>query len=50
VKFIGNLPAQGKPAGGTLRHRGWRADTVELPAVSGKQNLTILGPAELEVD
>jgi len=50
VKFIGNLPAQGKPAGGTLRHRGWRADTVDLPAVTGKQNLSILGPAELEVE
>lgn len=50
VKFIGNLPAQGKPAGGTLRHRGWRADSVDLPAVSGKQNLMILGPAELEVE
>lgn len=50
VKFIGNLPAQGKPAGGTLRHRGWRADSVELPSVSGKQNLMILGPAELEVE
>ncbi len=50
VKFIGNLPAQGKPTGGTLRHRGWRADSVELPAVSGKQNLSILGAAELEVE
>jgi len=50
VKFIGNLPAQGKPTGGTLRHRGWRADAVDLPAVSGKQNLSILGPAELEVE
>jgi len=50
VKFIGNLPAQGKPTGGTLRHRGWRADSVDLPTVSGKQNLSILGSAELEVE
>jgi hypothetical protein len=50
VKFIGNLPAQGKPTGGTLRHRGWRADTVDLPAVAAKQNLSILGAAELEVE
>jgi hypothetical protein len=50
IKFVGNLPAQGKPAGGTLRHRGWRADSVNLPSVSGKQNLTILAPAELEVE
>lgn len=50
IRFIGKLPAQGKPAGGTLRHRGWRADSVTLPAVNAKQNLTILAPAELEVE
>lgn len=50
VKFIGNLPPQGKPAGGLLRHKGWRADTVTLPSVSAKQNLSILAPAELEVE
>jgi|YNPMSStandDraft_1061717.scaffolds.fasta_scaffold03053_3 hypothetical protein len=50
IRFIGNLPPQGKPAGGLLRHRGWRADSVSLPAVSPKQNLSILAPAELEVE
>lgn len=50
IKFIGNLPAQGKPAGGTLRHKGWRADSVSLPAVSPKQPVSILAPAELEVE
>jgi hypothetical protein len=50
IKFIGNLPAQGRPAGGLLRHKGWRADSVALPAVNPKQNLTILAPAELEVE
>jgi hypothetical protein len=50
VKFIGNLPAQGKPAGGQLRHKGWRVDSVTLPSVSAKQNLSILAPAELEVE
>jgi len=50
VKFIGNLPPQGKPNGGLLRHKGWRADSVALPAVSPKQNLSILAPAELEVE
>jgi hypothetical protein len=49
VKFIGNLPAQGKPAGGTLRHKGWRIDEVKLPPI-GKQNVAILAPAELEVE
>jgi len=50
IKFIGNLPAQGKPAGGLLRHKGWRADSVSLPALNPKQNATILAPAELEVE
>ncbi len=49
IKLIGNVPATGKVAGGTLRHRGWKAATVELPA-PGKQDLAIIAPAELEVD
>jgi hypothetical protein len=50
IKFVGNLPAQGKPAGGTLRHKGWRADSVMLPAMNPKQTTAILAPAELEVE
>ena len=50
IKFLGNLPAQGKPAGGVLRHKGWRADDVQLPHVAGKTNLAVLAPAELEVE
>jgi hypothetical protein len=50
LKFVGNLPAQGKPSGGVLRHKGWRIDDVRLPAVTGKVNLSILAPAELEVE
>lgn len=50
VRFTGNVPPQGRPQGGLLRHRGWRADSVSLPAASPKQNLSILAPAELEVE
>lgn len=50
IKFIGNLPAQGKPQGGLLRHRGWRVDTVNLPSLPARQNVSILAPAELEVE
>jgi hypothetical protein len=50
LKFLGNLPAQGKPSGGILRHKGWRVDDVRLPSVTGKVNLAILAPAELEVE
>lgn len=49
VKFVGNVPAQ-PPAGGTLRHKGWRATRVDLPALSGKQDATVIAPAEIEIE
>lgn len=49
VKFIGNLPA-GKPEGGVLRHKGWRAAKVDLPALNPKQDATIIAPAEIEIE
>jgi hypothetical protein len=49
VKFVGNVPAQ-PPAGGTLRHKGWRAAKVELPTLSPKQDATIIAPAEIEIE
>jgi len=49
IKLIGNVPASGKVPGGTLRHRGWAASSVNLPPL-GKQDPAILAPAELEVE
>jgi hypothetical protein len=49
VKFVGNVPAQ-PPAGGTLRHKGWRATKVDLPALAGKQDATVIAPAEIEIE
>ncbi|HZS49912.1 MAG TPA: DUF2760 domain-containing protein, partial [Bryobacterales bacterium] len=49
VKFVGNLPA-GTPSGGILRHKGWRASKVDLPALTPKQDASILAPAEIEVE
>ena len=49
VKFIGNVPA-GTPAGGTLRHKGWRAAKVDLPTIAPKQDATIIAPAEIEIE
>ena len=49
VKFIGNVPA-GTPTGGTLRHKGWRAGKIELPALPPKQDATIIAPAEIEIE
>lgn len=50
IRFVGNLPAQGKPNGGTLRHKGWRVDSASLPAIGSRQSVAILAPAELEVE
>lgn len=49
VKFIGNVPA-GKPDGGLLRHKGWRARNVDLPPLNPKQDCTIIAPAEIEIE
>lgn len=49
IKLIGNVPASGKVAGGTLRHRGWTASSVNLPPL-GKQDASVLAPAEVEVE
>jgi Domain of unknown function (DUF2760) len=50
VKLIGNVPANGKAPGGTLRHKGWRADKVDLPNLPANQNTAILAPAEIEIE
>jgi hypothetical protein len=49
IKLIGNVPASGKAAGGTLRHRGWLASSFNLPSL-GKQDPSILAPAEIEIE
>ncbi len=49
VKFVGNVPAK-TPEGGTLRHKGWRASKVDLPALGAKQDAAIVAPAEMEIE
>ncbi len=49
IKLIGNVPASGKVSGGTLRHRGWMAGSINLPAL-GKQDPSVIAPAEVEVE
>jgi len=49
IKLLGNVPASGKVAGGTLRHRGWTASAINLPPL-GKQDPSTLAPAEIEVE
>jgi hypothetical protein len=47
VKLVGNVPASGQAAGGLLRHKGWRAERVDLPAASPG---AVLAPAEIEIE
>jgi hypothetical protein len=49
VKFIGNVPAK-PPSGGTLRHKGWRAVQIDLPALTAQQDATVVAPAEIEIE
>lgn len=50
IKLLGNVPAAGKAAGGLLRHKGWKAERVELPALKASQNNAVIAPAEIEIE
>jgi hypothetical protein len=50
MKLLGNVPADGRVAGGVLRHKGWRAESVELPALSGGPDVNVIAPAEIEIE
>jgi hypothetical protein len=50
VKLLGNVPASGKASQGILRHKGWRVERVELPKLTPGQSVTILAPAEVEIE
>ena len=50
IKLLGNVPAKGKAPGGLLRHKGWRADKIDLPPLVASQSTTILAPAEIEIE
>ncbi len=49
VKFVGNVPAT-PPSGGVLRHKGWRAARVDLPALTPRQDASVIAPAEIEIE
>ena len=50
VKLLGNVPAKGKAQGGILRHKGWRAERVELPRLAASQKADVIAPAEVEIE
>ena len=47
LKFVGKVPPSGKAPGGVLRHKGWKADKVDLPPIGPTD---VLAPAELEIE
>ncbi|MDQ6759951.1 MAG: DUF2760 domain-containing protein, partial [Acidobacteriota bacterium] len=50
VKLLGNVPANGKAAGGLLRHKGWRADKIDLPPLAASESAAVIAPAEIEIE
>ena len=51
LKFIGKVPPSGTAPGGVLRHKGWKAEKVDLPP-TGSDTIanSVLAPAELEIE
>jgi hypothetical protein len=50
VKLLGNVPASGKAPGGLLRHKGWKAEKIDLPPISPGANMSVVAPAEVEIE
>jgi len=46
-KLVGKVPPSGKAPGGMLRHKGWKAERVDLPATEPG---SVLAPAEIEIE
>jgi len=46
VKLLGNVPVSGKAPGGLLRHKGWRAEKIDLPPIVSLASASIIAPAE----
>jgi hypothetical protein len=47
LRFVGKVPPGGTASGGVLRHKGWKAEKVDLPPTGPTE---ILAPAELEIE
>jgi hypothetical protein len=48
IRLTGNVSGK-PPFKGVLQHKGWRAARVELPSLSGSQDLRIIAQAEVEI-
>jgi hypothetical protein len=50
VKLLGNVPVSGKASGGLLRHKGWKAEQIDLPPLAAGANVSVIAPAEVEIE
>jgi hypothetical protein len=50
VKLLGNVPVSGKAPGGLLRHKGWRAEKIDLPPIAAGASASVIAPAEVEIE
>ena len=50
LKLVGKVPPDGKVESGILRHRGWKVEKVNLPSTKAGEPVTIVAPAEIEVE
>lgn len=50
VKLLGNVPASGKASSGLLRHKGWKAEKIDLPPLAANANTSVIAPAEVEIE
>ncbi|MCU1335323.1 MAG: hypothetical protein JWO19_904 [Bryobacterales bacterium] len=51
LKLIGKVPPSGTAPGGLLRHKGWKAERVDLPQTGpGSLPNDVVAPAELEIE
>jgi hypothetical protein len=50
LRLVGKVPADGKVEAGILQHRGYKVEKIDLPALKPGEKVTILAPAEIEVE
>ena len=48
MRLVGEVVGK-PPFSGTLRHPGWRAGKLELPAIPDGHDPSIIAPAEVEL-
>lgn len=48
ITLSGNVGGK-PPYQGTLKHKGWRAESIELPKIAAAHDVRVLAPADVEV-